>query len=227
MSSHSVERHLSLRIEDYDREIRRLVPHYDEMCDEGLRVLRGLVGADATVLDLGCGTGRMSAAMLRELPNVSVIALDADEAALGQARLRLASAGDRASFVRQSFLDTLPRCDAVVASLALHHVGALADKIALYERIFEASAPGAPFVVLDATVSEDPVLREATFARWSASMGEHGIDAVTARKYFEDWAKEERYFSVYDELGALARAGFAAPECFWRKGALTVYGARR
>src|SRR5689334_19055201 len=120
MSGHSVERHLGLKVEDYDREIRRLVPHYDELVAEGMVLLRGLVAPDARVLDLGSGTGRLAAAVLEGVPGATVVLLDVDAKMLDQARLRLASAADRVTFAHASFFDPLPRCDAVVACLSLH-----------------------------------------------------------------------------------------------------------
>jgi hypothetical protein len=80
---------------------------------------------------------------------------------------------------------------------------------------------------LDATVSADPEIAKLTFTRWASDMKTHGIDEPAARKYFEDWSREEHYFSLAEELEALARAGFARPECFWRRWPLGIYGGRR
>lgn len=224
-NTHTVEAHLGLSIADYDREIRRLVPHYDEMVREGLSVLEGLVAPDARIVDLGAGTGRMAEALLSALPSAQVIAVDVDAKMLEAARGRLARFGDRVSFREQSFFDPLPACDAVVASLSLHHVQALDRKIDAHRAIHEALSPGGVLVVLDATVNTHPRIAERTFARWADAMGEHGIDRETAHGHFRSWSKEERYFSIADELAALGRAGFAHPECFWRKGPVSVYGA--
>jgi SAM-dependent methyltransferase len=223
--THSVERHLSLSIADYDRETRRLVPHYDEMVQEGLSVLEALVAPDARLVDLGTGTGRLAEALCVARPRAEVLAVDIDARMLEAARTRLARFGERVTLVAQSFFEPLPACDAVVASLSLHHVHELDRKVEVHRAIHGALAPGGVLVVLDATVSDDPRLSELTFTRWAAAMAEHGIDAATAHGHFHSWSNEDRYFPLADELGALARAGFARPECFWRKGPVSVYGA--
>jgi hypothetical protein len=128
---------------------------------------------------------------------------------------------------RASFLEPLPPADVVVASLALHHVRELEAKTRLYTAIHACLPPGGLFLCLDATVSSDPRLAALTFTGWAASMGEHGIDEPAARQHLADWAEEDRYFSLHEELTALARAGFRAPECFWRRGSTTIYGALR
>lgn len=227
MAQHSVEDHLGLKVEDYDREIRRLVPHYDEMVSEGTNVLSRLVAPEARVLDLGCGTGRMAAAILAALPRVSVTLLDVDPKILDQARGRFEKQPEsaaRVTFVRGSFFDPLPASDAIVASLSLHHVQELEDKTRVYRAALDALPTGGLFLVLDATVSDDVRLSASAFDRWAEWMVERGIDAPTARKHFADWAREERYVPIVDELDALREAGFARPECFWRKGPIAAYG---
>lgn len=228
MAEHSVEAHLGLKVADYDREIRRLVPHYDEMVAEGTALLSRLVAPDGHILDLGCGTGRMAAAIRGALPRASITLLDVDAKILDQARARFAAGEDAAkglSFVRGSFFDALPSCDAIVASLSLHHVQELDAKTRVYRSAHDALPPGGLFLVLDASVSADPRLSALTFDGWADWMVARGIEARAARAHFEAWAREERYVPIAEELGALREAGFGAPECFWRKGPLAIYGA--
>lgn len=222
--THSVERHLSLSIADYDREIRRLVAHYDEMVSEGLAIVQALVPPAGRIVDLGTGTGRLAEALARALPEARIVALDVDPGALEVAGTRLAGFGPRVELLQQSFAKPLPPCDAVVASLSLHHIHDLAEKTAVYRSIHEALVPGGALVVLDATVSADPRLGSLTFSRWADAMADHGIDGAAARAHFESWSKEDRYFPIRDELSALARAGYPHPECFWRRGPVSVYG---
>jgi hypothetical protein len=76
-------------------------------------------------------------------------------------------------------------------------------------------------------VSSDARLRAMTFDRWAAFMATNGISADEATRHFAEWANEDRYFPVHEELGALERAGFAQPECFWRRGPMAVCGGVR
>ena len=66
--AHSVKRHLDVGADAYDVEIRRFIPHYDEMLTTGVELLATLAPPVAHVLDLGGGTGALSAAVLRALP---------------------------------------------------------------------------------------------------------------------------------------------------------------
>jgi tRNA (cmo5U34)-methyltransferase len=224
---HSVKRHLRVDADGYDVQIRRLIPHYDEMIETGVEVLAALAPADAHVLDLGGGTGALSWAVLDGLPGVRVTVLDVDPEMLAEARRRLGAFGDRAAFHHASFLDPLPAAEAVVASLSLHHVHDLEDKTALYRAIHDALPPGGVLLNLDAAVTEGVRLNGLVFDRMAERMGDHGISAAEAHEHFESWADEDRYFPLDAELGALRAAGFDEVECFWRRGLSAVTCALR
>jgi tRNA (cmo5U34)-methyltransferase len=220
--THSVKRHLDVDADAYDVEIRRLIPHYDDMLTTAVELLAALVPPGAHVLDLGGGTGALSAAVLEGLPEARVTVLDVDVDMLAEARRRLAKFGDRVAFTEGSFLEPLPGADAVVASLALHHVHDLGQKTELYRAIHSALPPGGAFLNLDAAVSEGPRARALVFDRWAARMGDHGISDTEARAHFAAWADEDRYFPLDTELAALREAGFAEVECFWRRAASSI-----
>ena len=225
--THSVKRHLDVDSRAYDVEIRRFIPHYDDMLATGVELLARLAPPDAHVLDLGGGTGALSAAVLRGLPEAHVTLLDVDRAMLDEAGRRLAPFGDRAALREGSFFDPLPAADAAVASLALHHVRDLGAKTDLYRTIHAALAPGGVFLNLDAAITEAPRLSALTFDRWAARMAEHGITDAEARGHFAAWGREDRYFPLDAELAALRRAGFGEVECFWRRGGTAICCALR
>jgi hypothetical protein len=115
---------------------------------------------------------------------------------LGEARRRLSGYGERVAFKEGSFLDPLPSADAVVASLALHHVHDLQTKTELYRVIHEALSRGGVLVNLDAAVSEDTRLNALVFDRWAHRMSEHGITNSQARGHFAAWADEAKRASM-------------------------------
>jgi tRNA (cmo5U34)-methyltransferase len=224
--AHSVEGHLKVRVEDYDREIRRLVPAYDAMRRVQLDVLAVVLGGSGgRVLDLGGGTGALAAAVATRFPAVKVEIWDTDPVMLASARERCRPFGERVILVERSFTDPLPACDAVAACIALHHVKDMAVKARIYGNIHAALRPGGIFVNADTAVCATPAIREFTFAEWEASMRTHGIDSAEARRHFAAWALEDYYPPLVQELRMLEAAGFAEPECFWRNAAAVVLGA--
>ena len=78
------------------------------MLATAVELLAALAPPTAHVLDLGGGTGALSAAVLDRLPQVRVTLLDVDAAMLDEARRRLGPFGERVEFREGSFLDPLP-----------------------------------------------------------------------------------------------------------------------
>ena len=221
---HSVRRHLRVAIEAYDATIRQFIPGYEEMLRTAARELAPV--APGLVLDLGAGTGALAEAILESSPAGTVELIDVDTEMLEQARTRLARFGGRARFTESSFLDPLPPCHGVAASLALHHIPTLDLKRALFQQIHDALEPGGVLVNADATMPADPAAAEATWRTWADHMVSHGIDERRAFEHFEEWSEEDTYFPLENELAAMAAAGFEA-ECVWREAGIAVVVGRK
>lgn len=223
MAEHRVASHLGVDAQAYDVAIRRWIPGYDTMVATIIEMIAGL-GGEPTVVDLGTGTGALAAAILDALPTARVIMIDIDPDMLAKARERVGPHAARAELRIASFTDALPACDAVVASLALHHVPDLAAKRALYAAIHRALRPGGVFLMGDATAHAAGPEHAQAYRQWELGMAEQGISSEQARELFAQWAREDFYQPLVDELAALSAAGFAHPDCFWKRGAITVYG---
>ena len=104
---------------------------------EVLERLEG-IAPDATVLDIGCGTGRVTEALLALVPQGRVRALDASAEMTHLARRRL---GDRAEVWCQDVLDLdLDQpVDAILSTATLHWV---TDHDRLWARVARALRPG-------------------------------------------------------------------------------------
>jgi trans-aconitate 2-methyltransferase len=96
------------------------------------------IAPDATVLDVGCGTGRVTEALPALVPQGRVLAVDASADMVDLARERL---GDRAEVWQEDVLDLdLPEpVDAIVSTAALHWVP---DHDRLWPRLARALRPG-------------------------------------------------------------------------------------
>ncbi len=120
----------------YDRVSGPLV----EMAE---RVLDRLpLAGDETVLDAGCGSGRVTELLMERLALGRVIAVDAAPSMVEHARTRL---GSRATVLRASLTELVldEQVDAVFSNAVFHWI---ADHGLLFERLFAALAPGGSLV---------------------------------------------------------------------------------
>jgi trans-aconitate 2-methyltransferase len=120
---------------------------YDRVADPqtrwGAEVLAHLpLEGDETVLDAGCGTGRVTELLLARLPRGRVVALDASAGMLAQARQRLARFGEQVEFVEADLgrpLPLAPPLDAVLSTATFHWV---LDHDAVFENLAAVLRPG-------------------------------------------------------------------------------------
>ncbi|MEX2473321.1 MAG: class I SAM-dependent methyltransferase [Gemmatimonadota bacterium] len=222
--THSVRRHLRVEIDDYDATIRRFIPGYERML---------AVAADAVaqikpghVVDLGAGTGGLSASLLERDEVGRVELLDVDPEMLAQARSRLERFGDRVRFTLRSYDEPFEPCDAFTASLSLHHLPTLDGKTMLFRRAFEALRPGGVLVNADVNMPDDDEERRTLYRYWADHLVRSGIPEERAWAHFEEWAEEDTYLPLNNELEALRGVGFQADRV-WNDGPAGVVVARK
>ncbi len=224
MSQHSVRRHLRLAIDDYDETIRRFTPGYDEMLTA---VAREFAPARLSrVLDLGGGTGSLTQVLLVRGRVKHIELIDVDPEMLAQAQIRLARFGKRVRLREMSFFSELPPCSGIATSLALHHIATRREKNALYRRIHQALQPGGLFVNADVTMPREESERQQTYRLWIDHMMACEINERRAQQHLAEWAEEDTYFPIEEELAGLRTAGFRS-ECVWRKGPIAVMVGRK
>jgi SAM-dependent methyltransferase len=223
----SVGSHLQIRLEEYDSRIRTFIPAYEQMLAAAAGALKALeVTSTPHIVDLGTGTGALAACCLSTIPGAFVTAIDEDGDILAMARERLAHAGAVASFLQRSFLDVaLPSCDAIVASLALHHVRTADRKRQLYRDCHAALGVRGLLISADCCPSADEALAAVERAAWREHLRVTYSDEETDR-YFAAWAQEDVYVPLSEELALFREAGFL-PEVVWRQGSFAVLAARR
>ena len=143
--------------EELAAEILTLVPRdwdaatYDRIADPMFRWGGVVVGwldleGDETVLDAGCGSGRVTELLLERLPRGRVVAVDGSPSMLGEARRRLRRFGDRVDYVLGDLVDSLPLdrpVDAILSTATFHWVR---DHDALFRNLAAVLRPGGSLV---------------------------------------------------------------------------------
>ncbi|CCH32354.1 class I SAM-dependent methyltransferase [Actinosynnema sp. NPDC047251] len=148
----------------YDRLVG-LNPGYHAALRASARALRlPERGRGARVLDLGCGTGASTAALVEAAPEAEVVAVDASAGMLAAARRKRWP--DRVEFVHSRAEDLAAAgvrgpFDAVFAAYLVRN---LPEPDPVLRHVRALLKPGAPFVVLDYAIANSALRR----AVWTA-----------------------------------------------------------
>jgi len=182
---------------------------YDRIADPQARwggpVLDRLVlDGSETVLDAGCGSGRVTERLIERLPRGRVIAADAAPSMLAEARTRLARFEPRVEFVECDLGQPLPIApvDAVFSTAALHWVP---DHDALFGNLAAVVVPGGRLVAQCGGVGNVDRIQQAL-----ADMG-------------ETWPGPWHFATAEETAARLTEAGFVDVET-WLQEEPTVIG---
>jgi trans-aconitate 2-methyltransferase len=164
---------------------------------------------DETVLDAGCGTGRVTASLAERLPRGKVIAVDGSRAMVEEARRRLPASVD----VREADLlelDLEAPVDAIVSTATFHWI---LDHDALFARLRDVLAPGGRLVAQCGGEGNVDAVKDAGFA-------------VARREPFAEhlggWPGDWHFASPADTERRLRRLGYTDVWCWETRVAVDV-----
>ncbi|MEU4711165.1 methyltransferase domain-containing protein [Nocardia salmonicida] len=193
-----------------------------------------------SVLELGCGTGLLTAEILRAYPAAVVTAIDSSETMLAEASRRLAPFGDRSDLRTVDLLDRAWRTGtygAVVTSLAVHHLDDV-QKRDLIQAVYDRLAPGGVFAQADLTRPATPRITTLAAATWDASVGDQSIELFGDDEALDAFRRSrwntfhfpdpvDRPATLVHTIGWLHEAGFVGIDVPWAFAGHTVLSAMR
>lgn len=163
---------------------------------------------DETVIDAGCGSGRVTRLLLDRLPHGHVIAVDAAPSMTAQARENL---DPRAIVITSDLIDLRVEepADAAFSNAVFHWVP---DHDAMFARLHDSLKAGAPLV---AQCGGEGNIED--FHRVAREVGERD----PYRPYLAEWAGPWNFASAEQTAERLERAGFEEVKTWLEPSAVT------
>lgn len=211
-----------------------LNPGYHRHLDAAARELLRRLGSDpGLLLDLGCGSGSSTAALLRHAPAAKVIGIDASAGMLEQARGKPWSASvefHQLPAERLAELE-LPPADGALAAYLLRNVD-VADRDATLALILDRLRPGGWLAIQEYSVARRRwALLVWTLVCWLVVIPLSWLVRGSPRLYRYLWRSVRAFDSTTDVAARLERAGFTGieqlPVTGWQRGILHIFLAQR
>lgn len=205
----------------YDASRRQLIPCFDDFYGTVAELVAAHAPAAPRILDLGAGTGLLSAVVAGIRPQAHLVLTDLAEAMLDKARQRFAGRADTEYRVMDHLaLDCDGEFDLVVSGLSIHH---LEDdgKRDLTARAARALKPGGLFVNADQVAGDSPAMEQRYWRHWYEAAKASGIaaselEAAVTRQQLD------RRTPLAPQLEWLRQAGLADVECRYKNVSFAV-----
>jgi tRNA (cmo5U34)-methyltransferase len=200
----------------YDRSRRKLVPCFDDLYQTALELMPFGPDDRIEVLDLGAGTGLLSAMIAETFPKAHLTLFDLTPEMLAVARQRLKPLGKRVKFVTADFAAATPSKSyhAVVSALAIHHLPD-SGKRHLFSDIFKYLTPGGVLINADQVAGETPAIDQRSRQLWikrarELKVTERDLGAALERM------KQDLPATVGQNLAWMRESGFVEVACAYR-----------
>ncbi|MGC2500515.1 MAG: class I SAM-dependent methyltransferase [Silvibacterium sp.] len=213
----------------YDAARAKLIPPYERFYSTAVDLIPFEPTAEIRILDLGAGTGLLSAFIREKFPNAQLHLIDIAETKLDRAKTRL---GTRRTTYAASDYGSQPiplpidgQWDAIVSALSIHHLND-SDKRGLFRRVHAALAPGGVFVNAEQVAGPTPDLTRRYHQQWLAQIRERGASEQEIADA-EYRMQADQCASVEDQLAWIRAAGFEDADCWFKEGHFAVMAGTR
>jgi tRNA (cmo5U34)-methyltransferase len=215
--------------DQYDRQIRMTIPHYDDIHEEILNFVKVQYPNPKTWLDTGCGTGSFIRKAQDIFPDTAFFIADPSEGMLKKASLTLD--GCRYSLLGRCGTADLPaitksRFD-VITAIQCHHYLQPEKRIAAVHACYYLLDDNGLFVTSEniRPFSDEGIARSLSY--WGAFQRQAGRRMDEVRDHLSRFDHEYFPITVTDHLQAFHDSGFSIAEILWLSYLQGVFWCRK
>jgi len=214
MGSAPVKRTFDQAAGNYDTIKIQIIPRYREV----ERLVQSYVVFPTTrrirILELGTGTGKWAAGVLRRFPKAQYHGIDFSEQMLQAASDRLKRFAGRVILENLDLERETPdgRFDLIYSAFTIHHVR---DKSKLFKKLRNLLMPEGLFLYVDITIANSAALEALFLESWKAFMRDSPWPNRKIKTIVNDHLENDIAETVEAQLAYLKAAGFKSYDLLW------------
>ena len=211
---------------EYDSQREFVIPDLQQFYTTAVWAAESSVPEPA-ILDIGAGTGLLSALILQKFPDAHMTLLDISENMLEIARQRFAGRKNITCIV-SDYSQGIPvgPYDLVCSALSIHHL-TFEDKRYLFRKIFSALKPGGLFVNADQADGDTPYFRKRYLDYWNEFLNNGPMNDMEHAEILKRRDTLDRNEKLSVQLHSLQECGFSDVDVVYRNRTFIVTVARK
>ena len=212
--------------QDYDAQREYTIPEMRQYYGAAVWAME-TKAANPAILDVGAGTGLMSACLLEKFPGARLTLMDISENMLDMARKRCTTRPDTQYIVCDYSRSELGGpYDLVCSALSIHHL-VREDKRQLFGRIYRALTPGGMFVNADQADGETPYFQRRYLDYWNDFLRSGPMTEAEHAEILKRRDTLDLNETLSLQLTWLQEAGFSDVDVVYRNRTFIVTVARK
>jgi tRNA (cmo5U34)-methyltransferase len=200
--------------QDYDANRQFFIPLYETFYQSAISILN-FNTPSPKILDLGAGTGLMSAYVLAAYPQAQITLIDQAEDMLNLAKQRF-NGNENLSYITDDYISHVfeDKFDGIVSALSIHHLSD-ENKKQLYKNCFSSLHDGGMFVNADQVLSSDPLIEDQIISIWHDFVKQSGVSEDELAAFYHRTSFDQTT-PLNDQLNCLVKLGFSKADCIFK-----------
>ena len=201
-------------VAEYDRQIKRTLPFYEEMFQQVVDIVRILNLQSLRWLDVGCGTGKMARTALDNFDIQKMVCIDVEQEML-----------ERAESLRDDEKVEFLQCDVrqlpyqemfdIVTAIQVNHYFKKNDRIAAIKNCYDALAENGIYISFENFAPDSEEGAGLYLERWKQFQIANGKTKEEADLHIKRYGQNYFPISISESIGLLKDCGFRMVEIFW------------
>ena len=212
--------------DQYDRQRQMVIPCFNDFYQTAIDLIPFSSSDSFRLLDLGAGTGLLTASIISIFPNATATLMDLSEKMLEKAQERFSS-NKRVNFLVWDYSHSQfpDEYQVITSAMSIHHL--LDDeKKLLYQRVFDALKCEGIFINADLVKGETDKTEQIYRDMWmnwihEAGLSKHELSEIIDRMQYD------KPSSLSVHLQWLKEIGFQDVDCYYKYFNFAVYSGRK
>lgn len=198
----------------YDEQRKKFIPCFEDFYGVSVSVA-SLDKENPSILDIGAGTGLLSAFLMERYPEASFTLVDISEKMLDMAKDRFRN-NSNIKYITANYseFDFAEKYDMVVSALSIHHLED-EEKKEIYKKSYSVLKENGIFINADQVHGETPFIENLNKTTWRHHVENSGLPVEEILAGYER-TRLDRDSKLDQQLDWLKEAGFCDVSCIYK-----------